>query len=224
MTARDGAEHDRRVLLLAPTRRDASTTASLVEDAGIPLTSCPTFDELLKEMADGAGVVIVPEEALTAAHSERLGGLVHSQPRWSDLPVLLLAHAGAKSVAMEEAVRTLGNVTVLERPLRVPTLLSAVRAALRARSDIQIRQYLAERARNEESLRQADQRKDEFLATLAHELPKPARAAAVRRASARPAGRSGDARSGSSRSSSVRSHTSCDSSTISSRCHASRGG
>ena len=37
----------------------------------------------------------------------------------------------------------------------------------------QIREYLAERARAEESLRVADQRKDEFLATLGHELRNP---------------------------------------------------
>ena len=58
--------------------------------------------------------------------------------------------------------------------MRVPTLLSAVRTAIRARDrQYQIRGHLAERARAEESLRQADQRKDEFLATLGHELRNP---------------------------------------------------
>ena len=68
----------------------------------------------------------------------------------------------------------LGNVTLLERPVRLATLLSAVRTALRARErQYQIREHLAERARAEESLRLADQRKDEFLATLGHELRNP---------------------------------------------------
>ena len=59
-------------------------------------------------------------------------------------------------------------------PVRVATLLSAVRTALRARErQYQIRGHLAERARAEESLRLADQRKDEFLATLGHELRNP---------------------------------------------------
>ena len=73
-----------------------------------------------------------------------------------------------------EAVRTFGNVTLLERPVRGATLLSAVRTAIRARErQSQIRGHLEDRARAEESLRLADQRKDEFLATLGHELRNP---------------------------------------------------
>ena len=45
---------------------------------------------------------------------------------------------------------------------------------MRARErQYQIRGHLAERARAEEALREADQRKDEFLATLGHELRNP---------------------------------------------------
>ena len=68
----------------------------------------------------------------------------------------------------------LGNVTLLERPTRVAALVSAVRTALRARQrQYQIREHLAERERTGGALREADRRKDEFLATLAHELRNP---------------------------------------------------
>jgi signal transduction histidine kinase/ActR/RegA family two-component response regulator len=71
-------------------------------------------------------------------------------------------------------VRTLGNVTLLERPLRATALLSAMRSALRARQrQYQIRSHLDERERAADTLRVADQRKDEFLATLGHELRNP---------------------------------------------------
>jgi signal transduction histidine kinase/ActR/RegA family two-component response regulator len=61
----------------------------------------------------------------------------------------------------------LGNVTVLERPIRVAALVSAVRTALRARRrQYQARGHIAE-------LSAADRRKDEFLAVLAHELRNP---------------------------------------------------
>lgn len=174
MTARLAEARDHRVLLLAPTRKDASTTESLLQRAGIAVTSCATFDDALRELAHGVGVLIIPEEAMTPAHNARLVEALRDQPPWSDLPVLVLAHAGASSAATDEAVRILGNVTVLERPLRVPTLLSAVRTSLRARQrQYQIREHLAERVRAEEALRQADQRKDEFLATLGHELRNP---------------------------------------------------
>jgi signal transduction histidine kinase/ActR/RegA family two-component response regulator len=63
---------------------------------------------------------------------------------------------------------------VVERPTRMASLVSAVRSALRARQrQYQIREHLAERARAEEALREADRRKDEFLAILAHELRNP---------------------------------------------------
>jgi CheY-like chemotaxis protein len=58
--------------------------------------------------------------------------------------------------------------------MRVSALTSAVQTAVRARErQYQIRGHLAERIRAEDSLRAADQRKDEFLATLGHELRNP---------------------------------------------------
>ena len=59
-------------------------------------------------------------------------------------------------------------------PVRGVTLLSAIRTAQRARHrQLQIRGLLSERARTEDALRLADQRKDEFLAMLGHELRNP---------------------------------------------------
>jgi signal transduction histidine kinase/ActR/RegA family two-component response regulator len=79
----------------------------------------------------------------------------------------MLTRQGADSAAVALAVESLGNVTLLERPVRIGALASAVRSALRARDrQYQTRAHLEERER-------ANQRKDEFLATLAHELRNP---------------------------------------------------
>ncbi len=162
------------MLFLAPTTTDGASTHSLLSRAGIRLEICSTFDGLVTELMAGAAAVLVPEEAISFPHTTALHEVLAKQPAWSDLPVLVLTRPGADSAELGEAVRTLGNVTVLERPLRVATLLSAVRTALRARErQYQIRGHLEERARQEESLRVADQRKDEFLATLGHELRNP---------------------------------------------------
>jgi signal transduction histidine kinase/ActR/RegA family two-component response regulator len=174
MTTPAAPAPDDRVLLLAPTQRDARTTTSLLREAGMAVDACFTFEAALDELARGAAALILPEEAMTPAHTARLARIVRAQPPWSDLPVLVLARSGADSATTSEAVRTLGNVTLLERPLRMTTLVSAVRSALRARQrQYQIRGYLADRVRAEESLRAADRRKDEFLATLGHELRNP---------------------------------------------------
>src|SRR5262249_55424815 len=122
----------------------------------------------------GCAAVLVPEEALALPTNAVLKVVIDAQPPWSDLPILVLARSGADSPALAEAVRTLGNVTLLERPLRGTTLVTATRTAVRARErQYQIRGYLADTARAEYALRVADQRKDEFIATLGHELRNP---------------------------------------------------
>ncbi|HVQ30016.1 MAG TPA: ATP-binding protein, partial [Vicinamibacteria bacterium] len=168
------AARDDRVLFLAPTNKDAAHTQALLSRAGIRVETFASFDELVLALWKGAAVIALPEDAFSSRHNEALRRFLAQQPPWSDLPVLVMTRPGADSLALKEAVRTLGNVTLLERPLRGATLLSAVQTALRARArQYQIRGHLAERARAEESLRVADQRKDEFLATLGHELRNP---------------------------------------------------
>ncbi|BCT91323.1 hypothetical protein LYSHEL_03470 [Lysobacter helvus] len=164
-----------RVLLLLPTARDADITRTILEDNGLVGHVCRDAGELRAELALGAGAVLVGEELLQgegvhAAVAEALD----SQGAWSDLPVLILTGRGADSLAVGDAVAMLGNVTLLERPMRVTALLSALRTALRARArQYEIRDHLMalERARDAEA--QAVRRKDEFLAMLAHELRNP---------------------------------------------------
>lgn len=170
----DESTRDRRVLFLAATAKDAATTQSMLSSLGIRLDVCRAFEALLEEAKLGAAAILLPEEAASSTHNAALRAVLAAQPPWSDLPVLILTRPGADSAESGEAVRTLGNVTLLERPVRLATLVSAVRTAIRARErQYEIRQYLAERARAEESLALADQRKDEFLATLGHELRNP---------------------------------------------------
>jgi signal transduction histidine kinase len=64
-------------------------------------------------------------------------------------------------------MQSLGNVILLERPVRVGTFVTAARTALRERD----RQYEIRRLVTQ--LRDADRRKDVFLAMLAHELRNP---------------------------------------------------
>lgn len=165
---------DMRVLLLAPTPKDASIAETLLSSAGIIVSVLPSIDALMSEVMLGVAAIVIPEEVVSAASSARLRAFVETQPAWSDLPVLVLTRPGADSVESSQATRTLGNVTLLERPLQVTTLLSAVRTAIRARErQYQIRGHIEERERSERALRLADRRKDEFLATLGHELRNP---------------------------------------------------
>ncbi|MCM2336184.1 MAG: hybrid sensor histidine kinase/response regulator, partial [Pseudomonas sp.] len=133
-----------RVLLVLPTARDASMTAAILERNGIASHACGSAAELGAELARGAGAVLIAEEALGAgATGGVLAQQLDAQPPWTDLPVLVLARQGADSHEVRDALQVLGNVTRLERPLRVAALLSLVRTALRARArQYQLQRYL----------------------------------------------------------------------------------
>ena len=156
---------EQRLLILAPVGKDAA----LIEEMLCPYVACVRCIDLehaARELERGAAAILMTEEAL-ASGATRLSALVASQPPWSDLPILLLTAQGADSDAAADALEMLGNVTLLERPVRVAALASAVRSALRARE----RQYRT-RAHLEDRER-ADRNKDEFMAALAHELRNP---------------------------------------------------
>jgi signal transduction histidine kinase/CheY-like chemotaxis protein len=163
-----------RLLLLAPTSRDAELACAVLSDSAVQCHVCADLGALCRELQSGAGAVLLAEEALAEGAEPPLAAFVAGQPPWSDLPLLVLTRAGADSPAVAHAQLALGNVTLLERPIRVAALVSAVRSALRARlRQYEIRTQLVERERAAQALREADRRKDEFLATLAHELRNP---------------------------------------------------
>jgi two-component system, sensor histidine kinase len=157
---------ERRVLILAPVGKDATLIAELLRSDGIECATCDDLVQLLSELGHGAAILVIAEEALVEG-DDRLSALLATQPAWSDIPILLLTRPGATSALVERATSLLGNVTLVERPTRVVAFASAIRTALRARArQYQTRAYLQERE-------EADRRKDEFLATLAHELRNP---------------------------------------------------
>ncbi len=163
-----------RVLLHLATTRDAELAADVLGRHGMGSVRCLELASLVDEIERGAGALLVAEEMLGDGAGPLLREILVRQPRWSDLPVLLLTRAGANSDAVLDAIAYLGNVTLMERPLRVAALVSTVRAALRARSrQYQIESHLAELERARAAESDNAKRKDEFLAMLAHELRNP---------------------------------------------------
>lgn len=151
---------ERRILVYGPAGRDADLVKKVLEAASLEVSHCDTPAKLSEQLALGLGALMLGEEALDAKTMCVVSGYLKHQPAWSDLPILLLAKHGANSLTAQRAVEKLGKVMLLERPVRTMALVSAARSALRGRD----RQY---------EMRALNQRKDEFLAALAHELRNP---------------------------------------------------
>ncbi len=165
---------EERVLVLAPTGRDALLACQILSQTDLLCCSCGSETDLFHEVAQGAGTVLVTEEALQPSIVRSMVELLGAQEPWSDLPLIVFARAGGADEDVLSRLSPLSNVTILERPVRMSTLVSAVPAALRARRrQYEVRDLLLRQA-------EADRRKDEFLAMLGHELRNPL--AAIRNA------------------------------------------
>jgi len=151
---------EQRILIFAPTGQDAGMAARVLGGAGLRSHICKGLGDLHAALAEGAGAVLTVEETLPQGAHLLLRDYLARQPEWSDLPIVLLTHRGADSAAVRQAVDTLGNVSLLERPVRTRELVAAARTVLRAR-------------RKQYQVREAARRKDEFLASLGHELRNP---------------------------------------------------
>jgi signal transduction histidine kinase/ActR/RegA family two-component response regulator len=161
---------DDRVLVLMPTVRDGERTRNALAGTGLECAVCQSMGELCRELERGGGVALLTEEAVAGDPDRCLQRTLRSQPQWSDFPLVLLAREGSEGTGLRESM----NVMLVERPVRLRSLLSVVRAALRSRRhQYAIRDHLAERARQAEALREADRQKDDFIAMMAHELRNP---------------------------------------------------
>ncbi len=146
------APQNLRVLLLPPTSRDAEVLQRLLTREGFECEVCRSLPDVCERIGKGVGTIFVSEESLYSGH-EQLAESVAAQPVWSDLPIIVLSKSGAELPALAAVIGTLGNVTVLERPVRMTTMTSMVRAALRARErQYQVRDQLEAREKAEAAL------------------------------------------------------------------------
>ncbi|MBB5607735.1 MULTISPECIES: response regulator [unclassified Janthinobacterium] len=151
---------EERILIYAPAGQDAILAGKVLASGAMLSHACHSAGELAEQLALGAGGVLTVDEALHGGGYQVLDNYARQQPDWSDLPIILLTHAGRDSLPLRQAIATLGNLTLLERPVQVLTLITSAHAMLRARQ----RQY---------QVRETQRRKDQFLASLGHELRNP---------------------------------------------------
>ena len=169
---------DLHVLVVAPTGRDATLIATLLLKEGIDCSICSSSEEALDRVA-GSGALIVAEEVFTPFNIDAWGHKIATQSSWSDYPLIVLTVAGAVDPNSQKKMlfrEPLGNVVLLERPIRPETLVSTVQASLRSRRrQYQIRDYLAQRRKTEAALLQSEKLAvaGRLAASIAHEINNP---------------------------------------------------
>ena len=153
---------DLTIFVLAPIGRDAALVEEALRRGGFTARRVADVDELCDRVAAGAGAAIISEEALRDYAVARIGRMVAQQPAWSDFPLLILtvpSEANLGHGGHSRFSESLGNFSLLERPIRLETLVRAVTTALRARQrQYEIRDHLEERKRAEVALANSEAR------------------------------------------------------------------
>ena len=174
MTSAVNRANDFLVLILPPTRRDGQATRTVLERAELECAVYSDTATLAEQISAGAGAIVLTDALAGDPGVGEVVAALRRQPSWSDVPTILLSRADGQSAATTRLLACLTNVTVLDRPTSTRTLVSSVQAAIRGRArQYQIRDQLDALRAAEDALRNADRRKDEFLAMLAHELRNP---------------------------------------------------
>jgi len=166
-------------LVVAPIGRDAELIASRLGRVGICALPLPDIAHAVAHAHVGAAGLITTDEALPQPALEHLESFIRDQPAWSDFPIIVLTSGMSEHTytgAGKHLRERLGNVTLLDRPLRVDSFVSAVETALRSRQrQYQARDSIAQRLELEESLRKAERMAiaGTMAASIAHEINNP---------------------------------------------------
>ncbi|MGC4045694.1 MAG: histidine kinase dimerization/phosphoacceptor domain -containing protein [Armatimonas sp.] len=119
------------VLVLTRLPVDGRAIARQLEKAHIASALYSTVESFVQQLPQClAGILTI--EALSFTQIQLVKNALASQAPWSDVPLILLTgHSVPPQI--QTYLSDLGNITVLERPLRPSSLLSVVESAARAR-------------------------------------------------------------------------------------------
>ena len=158
------------VLILAPSGNDAIAAAKVLTKAGFFARSYESLSLICERLEKIAGAILIAEESLSSESAEILEKTLLKQEAWSSLPIVLMTSKAERIFSAEKIIdmfsRT-GSVSILERPFRILTLVSATRVALKTRE----KQYQVRELMKQQEI--ALSQRDEFLSIASHELKTP---------------------------------------------------
>jgi signal transduction histidine kinase len=166
-----GGDRSERVIVLAPVGRDGELLCRVAQEKGLSCESFPSVESFCVAFRAGSGVAVLTEEALYMDRGRKLSSTVEEQPGWSEVPFVVLTSRGEADSRVNLTLRLmepLRNVTVIERPVRPTTIVSALQAAIRdRRRQYEVRETLEELQRSNADLeRRVDERTSALVAKI----------------------------------------------------------
>ncbi|MEA2766385.1 MAG: hypothetical protein QOK07_2789 [Gemmatimonadaceae bacterium] len=151
------------VAILTPTGQDGRVTEKVLARSGLSPCVCADMMAVCSLIAEEEiGVILLAEEALSPAARDMLFASLDKQSSWSDVPIVILTGEGELSGPLPRTLKSVaqkGNVTLLERPVRVTTLTTVIRSGLRARQrQLDVKAHLQDRQAAENFLRESEMR------------------------------------------------------------------
>ncbi|UAK24593.1 ATP-binding protein [Sphingomonas nostoxanthinifaciens] len=153
------APEGRRVLICAPYGRDAESVAEILARDRYEARVCPDLAAVARAIDADVGAIMLTEEALDDDIAPLRAALAQ-QPPWSDVPFVLLATPRAAvqrtaGTAYQRLLDLVTNAVVLERPLGIASLVSAIASAMRSRQrQFEMRDRMDALAASEAALRE----------------------------------------------------------------------
>ncbi len=166
-----------RVLIVVSSSTEANFLSALLAQDKMGYFKCSSFAELHYEMRRGVGALILSKESLTPETISQLSYQLKKQMPWSFIPIVVFASPGdfeAQNETTLKLIKSLRNVTILERPVRTGALLGILHAVLMDRKrQYKVRDLLSALELSKKEAISANDAKTAFLANMSHEIRTP---------------------------------------------------
>lgn len=177
-------EHTVQILLVDDEPRNLDALEVILEGSGYELLRAQSGDDALRALLKHDVAAIVLDIRMPDLSGVELAQIIKGHQRFREVPILFLtAHlledqdviAGYGAGAVEYLTKPVNPVILRHKIAFFADLFRKSRALadLNETLEARVRERTAELEKSEAALRAADRQKDEFLATLAHELRNP---------------------------------------------------
>lgn len=106
---------------------------TILKEEGTEVVKCEDIRDLCTRISDRTDAAVISAALLSDPAVDAARSALEAQPEWSDLPIIIAAEGGPDSPVSARAAEALGNVLVVDSPLKASEVKNALRVAFRTR-------------------------------------------------------------------------------------------